>query len=266
MRKPSVDTLPFHNKTALITGAAQGIGRAIALALARQGARLALLDINQKALQQVEKEAASQGYSLLTAVVDVSDSRQVDEAVRAIENQLGPIECVVNVAALLRLGPIVELTDSDWSETLATNISGVFNVCRATSRSLINRRQGSIVNVSSNAANTPRAGMGAYATSKAAVSQFTRCLGLELAAYGIRCNLVSPGSTDTTMQRQLWSGDSVPDTIITGSLEQFRTGIPLQKIATPDDVANAVLFLLSDSASHITMADIVVDGGATLGR
>jgi 2,3-dihydro-2,3-dihydroxybenzoate dehydrogenase len=106
--------------------------------------------------------------------------------------------------------------------------------------------------------------MAAYAASKAATHQFTRCLGLELAAYGIRCNIVSPGSTDTPMQRQLWTSPDAVNSILHGSPADFRLGIPLQRIATPQDIATSVCFLASDEARHITLHDLRVDGGATL--
>ena len=131
-------------------------------------------------------------------------------------------------------------------------------------RRLRERRAGAIAVVSSNAATTPRAGMAAYAASKAAATQFTRCLGLELAPHGIRVNIVSPGSTDTAMQRAMWALGSSREAVIAGDPARWRLGIPLAKIATPDEIARAVLFLLSDQASHITLHDLRVDGGATL--
>jgi 2,3-dihydro-2,3-dihydroxybenzoate dehydrogenase len=106
--------------------------------------------------------------------------------------------------------------------------------------------------------------MAAYAASKAAATKLTRCLGLEVAEYGIRCNIVAPGSTRTPMQDAMWAAGSSPAAVIEGSLETFRSGIPLRRMAEPSDVADAVVFLLSDQASHITMTDLYVDGGATL--
>lgn len=107
--------------------------------------------------------------------------------------------------------------------------------------------------------------MAAYAASKAAAVMFTKCLGLELAAHHIRCNIVSPGSTETDMQRALWQDENGARDVIRGSLDTYKTGIPLQKLAKPSDIANAVLFLASEQANHITMHDLCVDGGATLG-
>ncbi len=127
------------------------------------------------------------------------------------------------------------------------------------------QRGGAIVTVASDAAHTPRIGMSAYGASKAALKSLALTVGLELAGSGVRCNLVSPGSTDTDMQRTLWVSDDAEQQRIRGFGEQFKLGIPLGKIARPQEIANTILFLASSHASHITLQDIVVDGGSTLG-
>ena len=248
---------------ALVSGAAQGIGLAVARALAaHQGITVAAVDVQQTALHAAcEQQARMHAFT-----ADLRDSAQVDRTVAQIEREIGPLDYLVNVAGVLRLGDAVDMQDEDWLQTFAVNTHGLFYVSRAVAQRMRERRRGSIVTVGSNAAGTARIGMAAYAASKAAAAQFTRCLGLELAAYGIRCNLVSPGSTDTDMQRQFWRDGVGAEQVIAGAAAQFRLGIPLHRIAQPDDIAAAVLFLLSDAASHITMQDLVVDGGATLGR
>ncbi|MDF3607750.1 SDR family oxidoreductase [Paracoccus sp. DMF-8] len=125
------------------------------------------------------------------------------------------------------------------------------------------RRRGAMVAVTSNAAGVPRHGMAAYAASKAAATIYMRSLGLELAPHGIRCNIVAPGSTRTGMQTGMWRDPSGEAAVIAGFPEQFKPGIPLGKIAEPRDIAHAILFLLSDQAGRVTMADLYVDGGAT---
>ena len=144
------------------------------------------------------------------------------------------------------------------------NATGVFHMCREVSRRMVPRERGCIVTVSSNAAGVPRHGMSAYAASKAAATLFTKSLGLELAEHGIRCNVVAPGSTDTDMQRGMWSDDQGARRVIEGSPGTFKTGIPLGRLAAPEDIADAVVFLVSDQARHVTMHDLYVDGGATL--
>ncbi|MFI8456170.1 2,3-dihydro-2,3-dihydroxybenzoate dehydrogenase [Kitasatospora sp. NPDC085464] len=252
----------FSGTVAMVTGAGQGIGAAVVRALVAEGAVVAAVDRRAGPLDALAAELPA----VSPYVLDVSDAQAVDEAVELIERQLGPIATLVNVAGILRTAPVVELTDADWADTFAVNTTGVFHTGRAVARRMAGRGRGAVVTVGSNAAGVPRAGMAAYAASKAAATMFTRCLGLELARSGVRCNVVSPGSTDTEMQRALWGEDAAAaeQRVIEGDLAAWRVGIPLGRIAAPADVAEAVVFLASDRARHITMHDLYVDGGATL--
>jgi 2,3-dihydro-2,3-dihydroxybenzoate dehydrogenase len=243
-------------KIALVTGAAGGIGAAVARLLHEEGARVVATDLDPAG---PDLPAATRCESL-----DVRDSHAVDSLVARIEEEWGPIAIGVNVAGILSTDLVTETSDATWQQVFDVNTSGVFRVSRALARRMIPRRQGDIVTVSSNAAGIPRYAMAAYAASKAASTMFTRCLGLELAPHGIRCNIVAPGSTLTPMQTGMWADEHGAERVVQGSLETYRTGIPLRKLATPEDIANAVIFLLSDQAGHITMADLYVDGGATL--
>ncbi|MGG0051671.1 2,3-dihydro-2,3-dihydroxybenzoate dehydrogenase [Bacillus atrophaeus] len=260
-----MDFMGIKGKTALVTGAAQGIGEEVARALAELGARVAAVDLNAEKLNGLMAGLRADGHQAEAFPADVGDSSAVDEITARIEREIGPIDILVNVAGVLRPGLIESISDHDWEATFSVNSTGVFNVSRSVSKYMMNRRSGSIVTVGSNAAAMPRTSMAAYASSKAAAAMFTKCLGLELAEYNIRCNVVSPGSTETEMQWSLWPDENGAQAVIAGSLETFKTGIPLKKIAKPSDIANAVLFLVSDRAGHITMHDLRVDGGATLG-
>ncbi|MFC5288266.1 2,3-dihydro-2,3-dihydroxybenzoate dehydrogenase [Actinokineospora guangxiensis] len=246
---------------ALVTGAARGIGAAVVDALVREGATVAAVDIDRDALAE---RVAQAGGRVLACPADVADSAAVAEAVDTAERELGPIGIGVSVAGVLRPGSVIDTTDKDWADTFAVNATGVFTVLREISARMVPRRRGALVTVGSNAAGVPRIGMGAYAASKAAAVMLTRCLGLELAGHGIRCNTVSPGSTDTDMQRRLWTGPESAAAVIAGDPATYRVGIPLGRIAEPADIADAVVFLASDQARHITMQDLYVDGGATL--
>lgn len=252
------------SQVAVVTGAAQGIGAAVARALSG-GAVIAALDTQEQALTSLVDELRAGGARAAAFPVDVREGAAVEEAIERIERELGPIGILVNVAGVLRVGPTVSFRDEDWATTFAVNTQGVFHVSRAVARRMMPRRQGVIVTVGSNASGTPRMGMAAYAASKAASTMFTKCLGLELAPYNIRCNVVSPGSTDTPMQRSLWSDDNGAEAVIAGAPENFRLGIPLRRLSTPADIAHAVAFLTSDQARNITLHDLCVDGGATLG-
>ncbi|MFJ8537004.1 2,3-dihydro-2,3-dihydroxybenzoate dehydrogenase [Streptomyces sp. NPDC093591] len=251
-------------RLALVTGAGRGIGEAVVAALVEQGARVLATDLLPDG---VEALAAQHGDRVTARTLDVSDAVAVEALTDHAERALGPLDMAVNVAGIMRSSHVVDLTDEDWAATFAVNAGGVFHVSRAAARRMAERGHGSIVTVASNAAGVPRSGMAAYAASKAAAVMFTKCLGLEVAASGVRCNTVSPGSTLTDMQRALWTtADETAATrhVIEGDLATYRTGIPLGRIADPADIADAVVFLASDRARHITMHDLYVDGGATL--
>lgn len=240
----------------LVTGAAQGIGAAIVDVLVARGTHVVALDQNP---------CRSDSGAIRSMVVDVTDRSAVDDAIARVERDLGPIEGLAHAAGILRTGPILELSDDDWDAVMRVNLSGLRHAACAVARVMRTRaRGGAIVAVASNAAATPRAGMAAYCASKAAAVMFVKTLGLELAPT-IRCNTVSPGSTDTPMQRAFWDAAGGPESILEGSLERFRLGIPLRRLATAHDIAHAVAFLLSDHAQHITLANLCIDGGATLG-
>jgi 2,3-dihydro-2,3-dihydroxybenzoate dehydrogenase len=176
-----------------------------------------------------------------------------------------PLRMLANVAGVFQPSAVAHTTLEDWERVFNVNATGVFRVSKSVARHMARRGDGSIVTVSSNAGRTPRMGMAAYAASKAAATMFTKCLGLELASSGVRCNVVSPGSTDTPLQRAYWRAGTNQDGVLNGSLEQHRLGIPLGKIATIEDVVDGALFLLSDQARHITLHELTIDGGATLG-
>ena len=255
----------LRGKTALVTGAAGGIGAAVVRALAERGAAVAAVDRDEAALKPRVAALVLDGLNVEAFPADVTDSAQVAAAVDEVERRLGPIDHLVNAAGVLRLGPVRTFSDEDWAATFAVNATGVFQVSRAVVDRMIPRGSGAIVTVASNAAATPRSDMAAYAASKAAATMFTKSLGLEVAQYGIRCNLVAPGSTDTPMLSSMWHDESGPKGTIEGRPDAFRVGIPLGKLALPTDVAAAVLFLLSEQAAHITLHDLTVDGGASLG-
>ncbi|EHA8556316.1 2,3-dihydro-2,3-dihydroxybenzoate dehydrogenase [Salmonella enterica] len=249
---PCID---FSNKTVWVTGAGKGIGYATALAFVDAGARVIGFD----------REFTQENYPFATEVMDVADAAQVAQVCQRVLQKTPRLDVLVNAAGILRMGATDALSVDDWQQTFAVNVGGAFNLFSQTMAQFRRQQGGAIVTVASDAAHTPRIGMSAYGASKAALKSLALTVGLELAGCGVRCNVVSPGSTDTDMQRTLWVSEDAEQQRIRGFGEQFKLGIPLGKIARPQEIANTILFLASDLASHITLQDIVVDGGSTLG-
>lgn len=244
--------LNLTNHHFIITGAAGGMGRAIAHRFTSLGAKLSLWDISPK-VYEFAQSLGQEGWQS-----DLSDLNALQEAA-ACSHNLAPLSGLVLAQGVLRLSSADRLSLADWQHCLTHNATAGMLCCQAAAPLL--GPGGSITLIGSNASYLARQQMAAYAASKACISQYLNCLGLELAARGIRCNQLAPGSTHTAMQADM------PDTaiIIRGQPEQYRTGIPLQQLAQPDDIANACAFLVSAAAQHITLARLTIDGGASLG-
>ncbi len=238
---------------AMVTGAAGAIGRAVVETLRAGGYRVIGTDVSA---------TREDDHRLL----DVTDESAVEATVSSIEEQVGPIELLVNGAGVLSHRPTLELSASEWQRTFAVNTTGVFLVSTAVARRMLPRGHGSIVTIASNAGRLPRHSMAAYGASKAAAALFTQSLGLELGAHGIRCNVVSPGTTRSDMTAGILADAAGEQRILDGDPTTFKAGIPLGRVADPADIAAAVAWLASDGARHVTMQDLVVDGGASQER
>ncbi|KFD22650.1 MULTISPECIES: 2,3-dihydro-2,3-dihydroxybenzoate dehydrogenase [Tatumella] len=245
----------FHAKHVWVTGAGQGIGYHTALAFHQAGAIVTAFDI----------KFGEQEYPFHCQLLNVADPVQVKDVCQQLLSRQPQLDVLVNAAGILRIGATDELSFEDWQQCLNVNAGGAFNLFSQTLPHFRRQKHGAIVTVASNAAHAPRLGMSAYGASKAALRSLCLTVGLEMAPYGVRCNIVSPGSTDTEMQRSLWKTPQAEQQTIEGFPEQFKLGIPLKKIAKPQEIADTILFLASDRASHVVLQDIVVDGGATLG-
>lgn len=262
MQTPSSASIPgspaarFAGKRVLITGAASGIGRQVAENFIAEGAQVIGLDLSPA------DEPATRQFRLMT--LDITDPSAVEENTRTLLAEGFIPDVIINAAGTLRLGNSDTLSVDDWHACINVNATGPFLLLRQWVPHLRERGQGAIVNIASNAAHVPRIGMAAYCASKAALAAFSHCVALELAPYGVRCNVVSPGSTRTPMLTRMQDGMADDTPFIAGTPASFKLGIPLGKVARPDDIARVVLFLASDDANHVTMQDIVADGGATL--
>ncbi|WP_036566810.1 2,3-dihydro-2,3-dihydroxybenzoate dehydrogenase [Nocardia sp. BMG51109] len=255
----------------VVTGAAGGIGAAIAAGLAEDAKVLSLWDRDPR-IHGVARDIgeSAPGTECAAEVVDVTDPARIGAAFDRIAADHGPVDVLVHAAGVMEPGSALDISPDAWERCLAVNTTGAMHVTQRAARDMAAVGRGSIVVVSSNAANTPRIAMAAYGAAKAATTAFTRSLALEVAPRGVRVNLVSPGSTDTAMLRGLYAdGDEPLDapartSLLDGDPGAYRLGIPLRRIASPADIAAAVRFLVSDGARHITMHDLRVDGGATL--
>jgi 2,3-dihydro-2,3-dihydroxybenzoate dehydrogenase len=251
----------FAGKLALVTGAGQGIGRAVAIGLAKQGAHVVATDLVEDGVGSLVTSLTAMGLACEARKLDVGDAEAVEMLVDELELER-PIELLANVAGVLELGSTTALDDDVWRRTFRVNTDGVFHVSRSVARRMKSRARGAIVIVGSNAARVPRVQMAAYAASKAAAHMFAKCLALELAEHGVRCSLVAPGSAD---QRALWTDAQGAERSIVGNLSGYRLGSPLRRIGGPEDVADAVLFLLSERARQITLHAPAAEDPAPVG-
>jgi 3-oxoacyl-[acyl-carrier protein] reductase len=240
------------NRVALVTGAGSGIGRAIALRFAREGARLAVLDLNERTAAETVAAVHSAGSQGLALPADVSDAAQVEAAVGGAEAALGPIDILVNNAGLLRDATIRNLSEADWDLVLDVHLKGTFLCTKAVApRMRLGGRGGAIVNISSISGQMGTFGQANYASAKAGIVALTKVTAREYARYGVRANAIQPGMIDTPMTRALGEDHlarSVADT-------------PLGRLGRPEEVADVALFLASDLASYVTGAVVAVTGG-----
>ena len=251
----------FDGHSAFVTGAAGGIGRALVAELVAAGARVLATDTETALASLPEGDEAGAIWRAL----DVRDHARAADLAAEAARLHGPLSLGIHAAGVLAVQPLLDMPAGDWQRLIDINAGGTLNMLQVFGQAMRPQRRGAIVVIGSNAGGVPRLGIGAYGASKAAAAMLTRAAGLELAADGIRCNLVAPGSTLTPMQTGMWDDPQAgAAAVIAGDAAQFRAGIPLGKLATPQDIAQAAMFLLSDQAGHVTMADLYVDGGATL--
>lgn len=247
-------------KTALITGAARGIGRATALLFAREGAMVAIADINQDG-EAVAQEIIRQGGRAIFEHVDVTQASDCQRAVERTLQEFGAIHVLFNNVGIIRRASVLELTEEDWDRTMAVNVKSIFLMCRQVIPSMIETGSGSIINTASGWGLAAGARAAAYCASKGAVVLLTKAMAIDHGPQNVRVNCICPGDTNTGMLRdEAHQLGEQEDSFLTNSARR-----PLGRIGTPEEIAQAALYLASDASSFVTGTALVVDGGGLAG-
>lgn len=256
----SFPTFRLDNKICMVTGGAQGIGRAVALGFANVGGTVVVADANPEKLPEMDAELKQLGRSGLTLTMDVRDQSAIQRAFDRVVSEYGRIDVLVNNAAIRRNSDAIDTTLEDWEYVLSVNTTGVFLCAQAAARAMKNTGGGSIINIASNNAMLVEPRQLAYCVSKAAVAHMTRCMALEWAPYGIRVNSVAPGMTLTPYVKSTLKGSGVQ----AGLQGSYTEKVAMGRAADPDEQIGAFIYLASDAASYATGGMIVVDGGRSV--
>lgn len=244
----------LKDKVALITGGARGIGRAIALAFAKEGADIVVADVNLEIAQKTALEIEGLGPKALALEMDVTNYEKVEEGINKILDKMGKVDILVNNAGITKDNLLLRMSPADFDAVINVNLRGTFNCIKAACRPMIKQRSGRIISIASIIGLIGNPGQANYAASKAGIIALTKTVAKELASRNINANAVAPGFIQTEMTAKL------PEDIKKKMLE----AIPLARLGTPEDVANICLFLASDESSYITGQTITIDGGMVM--
>lgn len=249
--------MSLKDRTALVTGAARGIGRAIALALGRAGAAVAVADKDEEGARAVAREIQADGGRALALAVDLTRRNEVEQMVRTAEEKLGPLDVLVNNAGWDRMQPFLESEEATWDRLIGLNFKAVLYTCKAALPGMVARGRGKVVNLSSDAGRNGSMGQAVYSGTKGAVIGFSKTLAREMARHHINVNVVCPGLTETALLAEC--RESMPKVI-----DGVTRAIPWGRVGQPEEVAQAVLFLASPESDYITGQTLSVSGGLTM--
>ncbi|TAA73408.1 SDR family oxidoreductase [Planococcus salinarum] len=247
----------FEGRTALVTGGSRGIGREIAERFAREGANVAIIDINEEALTAAKDELEAKGYSVYVKVASVTDRDQIEQAMEEVNARFGSIDILVNNAGVIRDNMLFKMTDDDWTTVMDVHLNGAFFATRAAQKYMIENKYGRIINISSTSALGNR-GQANYSTAKAGLQGFTKTLAFELGKFGVTANSVAPGFIETDMTKATAERMGVP---FDGFVQANVAGIPVGRSGKPEDIANAVAFFADERSSFVSGQVLYVAGG-----
>ncbi len=250
----------FDNKTIIVTGGGGGIGGATSRAFAREGGRVAVLDLNPEAAEKVASAIRNEGGVAQAFRCDITERASVDAAVAGTESKLGPVDVLVNNAGWDVFRPFTKTEPAQWDKLIAINLVGALHMHHAVLPGMAARRAGRIVNISSDAARVGSTGEAVYAACKGGLVAFSKTIAREHARHGITVNVVCPGPTDTALFADYKEGAGNPEKLV----EAFTRSIPLGRIGRPQDLPGAILFFASDEAAYVTGQVLSVSGGLTM--
>ncbi|MDM0066650.1 2-hydroxycyclohexanecarboxyl-CoA dehydrogenase [Variovorax sp. J31P207] len=250
----------FESKTVVVTGGGGGIGGATCRRFAREGAKVAVYDMNLEAAEKVASGIRDEGGQAQAFRCDITDRASVDQAVEATQQDLGPIDVLVNNAGWDVFKPFTKTEPAQWDKLIAINLTGALNMHHAVLPGMAARKAGRIVNIASDAARVGSSGEAVYAACKGGLVAFSKTIAREHARHGITVNVVCPGPTDTALFADYKEGAGNPEKL----MEAFTRSIPLGRIGQPDDLPGAILFFASDDAAFVTGQVLSVSGGLTM--
>lgn len=247
----------FNGRVAYITGGSRGIGKGIAKRFAEEGANVAIVDINEEALNETAKEFQESGYEIYTKVVNVVDREELENSIDEVVEQYGSLDILVNNAGIIRDNLLFKMTDNDWDQVMDVHLKGAFQATRAAQKHMVENKYGRIINISSTSALGNR-GQANYATAKAGLQGFTKTLAIELGRYGITANAIAPGFIESDMTKATAERIGISfDEMVKLSVEQ----IPVARSGKPEDIANAAAFFADEKSGFVNGQVIYVAGG-----
>ena len=252
-------TKRFDNRVAFITGGSRGIGKSIAETFAEEGAKVAIIDINEEALQNVQADFKEKGFNILALQANVVNSEEVEAAMEQVVKEYGALDILVNNAGIIRDNLLFKMTDNDWNQVIDVHLKGAFNTTRAAQKYMVGQKYGRIINISSTSA-LGNAGQANYSTVKAGLQGLTKTLARELGKFGITTNSVAPGFIETDMTKATAERIGVP---FEDFLRAGASKIPVGRTGKPSDIANAIAFFADEKSSFVNGQVLYVAGGPT---